>query len=125
MNDFLWHLFNDPMRENPWSVLFLVALAAGFFAAVWFNPLQRRRRYGCAGSVERLGALIRRTVERSVRRLPYWPDPKATCSAHGDRYCLHCHRHPSSCESPDGPCGMWFSTGMHWDTCMNRIRGPL
>ncbi|MFI5687859.1 hypothetical protein [Streptomyces sp. NPDC051636] len=57
---------------------------------------------------------------------PCFPDPTAKCPAHGDHQCAACHRNPSSCNDRDYvECGYWSSTGMHWDTCSNRIRGPL
>ncbi|MEI5100334.1 hypothetical protein RB200_19625 [Streptomyces sp. PmtG] len=57
---------------------------------------------------------------------PCFPDPEARCPAHGDRACALCHRNPSTCADPDIlECGRWITTGMHWDTCSNRIRGPL
>jgi hypothetical protein len=74
------------------------------------------------GPSVRLGAFIRRHVERAVSRLPYFPDPKATCVAHGDRFCELCSLNPANCAGPDGDCGIWIESGMHWDTCRNRIR---
>lgn len=68
-------------------------------------------------------AWLRRAVERSVRTLPYFPDPKAKCPAHGRRFCRWCALNPASCSEDDGGCGYWSATGMHWDTCPNRIRG--
>lgn len=57
---------------------------------------------------------------------PCFPDPTAKCPAHGDKQCAHCHRNPSSCADREYvECGFWSATGMHWDTCSNRIRGPL
>lgn len=71
----------------------------------------------------RLGAWVRRNVQRWLSRLPHFPDPNATCPAHGARYCRRCHRNPSTCDdSYDMGCGYWSETGMHWDTCPNRIR---
>jgi hypothetical protein len=55
--------------------------------------------------------------------MPYFPDLEAKCSAHGDRMCGQCAQNPSTCAEPDGQCGTWLSTGMHWDTCPNRVRG--
>src|SRR5688500_15585567 len=43
------------------------------------------------------------------------------CVAHGTPLCVHCARNPGSCVKPDGGCSMWSETGMHWDTCPNRI----
>lgn len=56
-------------------------------------------------------------------KMPYFPDPEAKCSAHGDRMCGQCAQNPSTCAGPCGPCDAWLSTGMHWDTCPNRVRG--
>lgn len=70
----------------------------------------------------RVGAWIRRNIERSVAWLPYFPDPDARCPAHGDAYCRSCAANPGSCGGHDGECGYWFKTGMHWDTCPNRVR---
>ncbi|MFI5473229.1 hypothetical protein ACIA6D_23685 [Streptomyces cacaoi] len=55
---------------------------------------------------------------------PCFPEPGATCVAHGDAECLYCHRNPADCAN-GGNCGTWARTGMHWDTCANRVRGPL
>lgn len=32
MKDWLWHLLNDPMRDNPWSLGLLVLLVGSWFA---------------------------------------------------------------------------------------------
>jgi hypothetical protein len=58
---------------------------------------------------------------------PCFPDTDVTCPAHGDRKCAHCHRNPGSCDDVEqlGECVHWPNTGMHWDTCPNRLRGPL
>jgi len=73
-------------------------------------------------TVLRLGAFIRRNTERAVSRLPHFPEPKATCPAHGRRYCQWCAANPSTCIESSGECGYWSATGMHWDSCANRIR---
>lgn len=74
------------------------------------------------GRVEIAGGWLRRNLERLAERLPYWPDPDARCPAHGRRYCAGCHRNPSTCRDFDSPpCGYWQATGMHWDTCPNRV----
>lgn len=74
----------------------------------------------------RLGACVRRNIERAanwaVKRLPYFPDALATCPAHGTRYCVACSRNPGDCMHNLGSCGYWSATGMHWDTCRNRVR---
>lgn len=60
----------------------------------------------------------------AAAKMPYFPDPEARCSAHGDRMCADCAQNPSTCAEPNAPgCGTWLSTGMHWDTCPNRVRG--
>lgn len=55
---------------------------------------------------------------------PCFPEAGAKCVAHGDIECLYCHRNPADCAN-GGNCGTWSRTGMHWDTCANRVRGPL
>ena len=70
----------------------------------------------------RLGAWMRRWTERAVSRLPYFPDPRAKCPAHGNRYCPWCSRNPADCIEASGNCGYYSATGMHWDTCANRVR---
>lgn len=66
-----------------------------------------------------------------VHRVTYtFPSLEARCSAHGQSLCVLCARNPGSCgqSTADGAvagCGMWVETGMHWDTCPNRITGPL
>jgi hypothetical protein len=100
-----------------------------------------------AGVAEKVGALavvtFRETVEipgndvllvaddaaDSRRRCgehdgPCFPEAGAKCVAHGDEECLYCHRNPADCAN-GGNCGRWIRTGMHWDTCANRVRGPL
>jgi hypothetical protein len=55
-----------------------------------------------------------------------FPDPDKKCPAHGQRLCIDCARNPSTCFSMtnagDSGCGSYTATGMHWDTCPNRIR---
>jgi len=46
-----------------------------------------------------------------------------TCSAHGEKACELCSLNPGSCATDSWQCEMWRDTGMHWDTCPNRIRG--
>lgn len=52
--------------------------------------------------------------------------PNAKCPAHGEPLCIHCARNPASCgdETHGGTpgCSFYGETGMHWDTCPNRIR---
>lgn len=55
---------------------------------------------------------------------PCFPDPTTTCVAHGSAQCAHCHRNPADCID-HGQCSTCTRTGMHWDTCPNRVRGPL
>lgn len=55
---------------------------------------------------------------------PCFPERGATCVAHGDEECLYCHRNPADCAN-SGNCSRWARTGMHWDSCANRVRGPL
>jgi hypothetical protein len=63
-------------------------------------------------------------IERHVYK---FPDAEARCSAHGQSLCIKCARNPSTCTlREDGDysngCGHYSTTGMHWDTCPNRIR---
>ena len=71
----------------------------------------------------RFGAWVGRALRAAAARLPYFPNPHARCSAHGDAYCPDCHRNPADCGRPEGNCASWHATGMHSDTCANRIRG--
>lgn len=66
------------------------------------------------------GAWLGRVVRRAAGLLPYFPDPNATCPAHGIRVCPRCHRNPP----PPGEwcCDYYPDTGLHWDTCERRIR---
>lgn len=43
-----WHLMHDPMRDNPWSLLMLVLLAAALFgrAGLMLADLRLRRARG-------------------------------------------------------------------------------
>jgi hypothetical protein len=44
-----------------------------------------------------------------------------TCAAHNDTDCDLCTLNPADCAA-DGSCDMYLTTGMHWDSCPNRIR---
>lgn len=46
-----------------------------------------------------------------------FPNPEAKCSAHGQTLCVKCARN-----GPCTKCDFYADTGMHWDTCANRIR---
>lgn len=36
--DWLWHLFNDPMRENPWSIVALILIVfCGLLGMIWLG----------------------------------------------------------------------------------------
>jgi hypothetical protein len=45
----------------------------------------------------------------------------ATCSGHGREACEICSLNPASCADGYGECIAYSQTGMHWDTCPNRI----
>lgn len=38
----LWHLLNDPMRDNPASLALLVLTLAAIFGLFWWAPWRRR-----------------------------------------------------------------------------------
>lgn len=60
-----------------------------------------------------------------VHRVTYtFPSLENRCSAHGQSLCVLCARNPGDCATGSS-CEMWSVTGMHWDTCPNRVRGPL
>ncbi len=40
MRDWLWHLFHDPIRDNPWS-FGLILLGASIFFVLGFRPWKR------------------------------------------------------------------------------------
>jgi len=62
-----------------------------------------------------------RVTETTTYEFPNYPEAK--CSAHGDPLCTRCARNPSSCVGGEfAGCGTYSATGMHWDTCPNRIR---
>lgn len=83
------------------------------------------RPYVSAGPATRVAARLAHAITKGAKwatdRLPHFPDPTAECAAHGIRYCLACHRAPST-HTKCHECGVYESTGMHWDTCNNRIR---
>lgn len=55
-----------------------------------------------------------------------FPDINVRCPAHGQSLCIMCARNPNTCETSDSPpCGYYSLSGMHWDTCANRIDTPL
>lgn len=37
MNDWLWHLVNDPVSENPWSLVALVLIVSALFWSMWIT----------------------------------------------------------------------------------------
>lgn len=45
------------------------------------------------------------------------------CVAHGAVACAVCSLNPSSCAGDSPECATFSDTGMHWDTCPNRVRG--
>lgn len=56
------------------------------------------------------------------------PDPDYKCSAHGEPACVHCARSRPGGIDENGQCReciVYGEHGVHWDTCANRIRGPL
>jgi hypothetical protein len=53
--------------------------------------------------------------------------PNSKCPAHGDPLCIQCARNAGECggepvEGTHPGCSFYGATGMHWDTCPNRIR---
>lgn len=46
MSDWLWHLVNDPMRDNPWAMLLLIVVLIGPMLAYcgpsWWRTYFRR-----------------------------------------------------------------------------------
>ncbi len=34
-HSWLWHLFNDPMRDNPWTFAFMLSMVALVIVYVW------------------------------------------------------------------------------------------
>lgn len=62
-------------------------------------------------------------VVQTVTTVYEFPDyPNSRCAAHGDALCVSCARNPGSCVSEMGGCSIYSVSGMHWDTCPNRIR---
>lgn len=59
-------------------------------------------------------------VETTTYDFPDYPNAK--CPAHGDPLCVACARNPGNCVREMGACSYYAETGMHWDTCPNRIR---
>lgn len=58
-----------------------------------------------------------------VRALVLRTSPPPKCAAHGIPRCTACSRNPGNCgnESGDVGCATYGDTGMHWDTCPNRV----
>lgn len=61
--DWAWHLFNDPLRDNPWSVVALVVIvvavpAAWVTADRWVRHMWRRRREHAMTDYERAADTI-------------------------------------------------------------------
>jgi hypothetical protein len=78
-------------------------------------PYDDGMKPGVLGPAGRLAAAVRRLADR---HLPYFPDPRARCTAHGDRSCTWCASGAFGCDQ----CTVWTETGMHWDSCANRVR---
>ncbi len=54
--------------------------------------------------------------------------PAPRCVHHGVEACPACSANPGSCGDPDAVqvgCGHYAATGMHWDTCPNRVDGEV
>lgn len=70
-------------------------------------------------------ALLGNALQSALRSLLEPPKPR--CVAHGNEECPECSRilarHFSCGECTE--CGEYGNTGMHWDTCPGRIRGPV
>jgi hypothetical protein len=48
--------------------------------------------------------------------------PQHRCTAHGEQACGLCTLNPSTCNTPgEVGCATYSETGMHWDTCPNRV----
>lgn len=62
-------------------------------------------------------------VEKTSYR---FPDASARCTAHGRNLCVSCARNPGDCaqgyNKQGSGCSVYEDTGMHWDTCPNRLR---
>lgn len=60
-------------------------------------------------------------IERTGYR---FPDASARCTAHGRNLCVSCARNPGDCAENEvqSGCSVYAGTGMHWDTCPNRLR---
>jgi hypothetical protein len=60
-----WHLWNDPVSENPWSMLGLVIIVAAILAVLWWvaGLRDRKRRRDVNAIIERLER--DRSIERS------------------------------------------------------------
>lgn len=46
MHNWLWHLFNDPMRDNPWALLCMLVLMVAMFSPAWWPMLRDRKDRG-------------------------------------------------------------------------------
>lgn len=44
MHGWWWHLFHDPMRDNPWSLVALILALATIGALLWSQPWRMLRR---------------------------------------------------------------------------------
>lgn len=78
---------------------------------------------GLAGHLEEghtVNDLVRTIVNGSYVEQDEAAPP--TCAAHGDTACDLCSLNPADCADPEGPCSFYRDTGMHWDSCPNRIR---
>lgn len=38
MHGWWWHLLNDPMRTNPWSIILVIGTVATVVALYWWRP---------------------------------------------------------------------------------------
>jgi hypothetical protein len=79
--------------------------------------------HGLAGHLERehtVKDLIYAVANEAC--LQYQEGEPARCAAHGEANCDLCSLNPADCSEPGGQCEVYRTTGMHGDTCPNRIR---
>lgn len=101
----------------------------------WWEVVDHRVPRFMRTAEPRMAPSFRAALESAAQETAYerreselrkrFPDPEAFCPAHGEKRCERCARNPGDCVSEHGSCSYWSAFGMHWDTCANRIRGPL
>lgn len=108
--------------------------AAATILRLWFDAASQRHQDGHATEQRHLAELhwaLSGVLGPELTETPAtcpehdgvcFPHPDTLCPAHAYTQCRLCHRNPASCADSTGACSTWAATGMHHDSCQNRVR---